>query len=302
MNSVERLVEYSNDIPQEKDYELPDTDPKPEQWPLNGEIVFKNCSMAYREGLPLSLRNFSLVIKPGEKVSIVGRSGAGKSTLTSCIYRLTELNEGGIYIDGVDISKLGLFTLRKNLSIIPQEPVLFKGTIRSNLDPFNQYTDEYLWEVLGKSVFTEEEALEVQKQVLEEGDDVSSLNKFHLLQVVEEDGTNYSNGEKQLLALARALVRNTKILILDEATSSVDHDTDAKIQRQIVKHFSHCTIITIAHRLRTILNYDKVLVLDKGERKDYDSPWRLFNKDGSIFSELCAKSKITPNDFERKDI
>ncbi|KAL6933877.1 hypothetical protein ACO0R3_001659 [Hanseniaspora guilliermondii] len=302
MNSVERLVEYSCDIPQERPYELPDTDPKPEQWPLNGEIVFKDCSMAYREGLPLSLKKFSLLIKPGEKVSIVGRSGAGKSTLTSCIYRLTELNEGSIYIDGVDISKLGLFTLRKNLSIIPQEPVLFKGTIRSNLDPFNQYTDEYLWEVLSKSVFTEEEALEVKKQVLNEGDDISILNKFHLLQIVEEDGTNYSNGEKQMLALARALVRNTKILILDEATSSVDHDTDAKIQRQIVRHFSHCTIITIAHRLRTILNYDKVLVLDKGERKDYDSPWRLFNKDGSIFSELCAKSKITPKDFERKDI
>jgi len=179
---------------------------------------------------------------------------------------------------------------------------LFKGTIRTNLDPFNQFTDEYLWEVLSKSVFTKEEALEVQKQKVEDSSDTSNLSKFHLLQVVEEDGTNYSNGEKQLLALARALVRNTKILILDEATSSVDHDTDAKIQRQIVKHFSHCTIITIAHRLRTILNYDKVLVLDKGERKDYDSPWKLFNKDGSIFSELCAKSKITPNDFERQDI
>ncbi|GMM40039.1 hypothetical protein DAHU10_009400 [Hanseniaspora uvarum] len=302
MNSVERLVEYSQDLPQEKAYELPDTDPNADQWPLNGEIVFENCSMAYREGLPLSLKNLNLVIKPGEKISIVGRSGAGKSTLTSCIYRLTELNDGKIYIDGLDISKLGLYTLRKNLSIIPQEPVLFKGTIRTNLDPFNQFTDEYLWEVLSKSVFTKEEALEVQKQKVEDSSDTSNLSKFHLLQVVEEDGTNYSNGEKQLLALARALVRNTKILILDEATSSVDHDTDAKIQRQIVKHFSHCTIITIAHRLRTILNYDKVLVLDKGERKDYDSPWKLFNKDGSIFSELCAKSKITPNDFERQDI
>ncbi|KAL6928860.1 hypothetical protein ACO0SA_002190 [Hanseniaspora valbyensis] len=295
MNSVERLVEYANDLPQEKAYEIPKTDPNSSDWPLNGEIRFENCSMAYRPGLQMALKNLSIDIKPGEKISIVGRSGAGKSTLTSCIYRLTELNSGKIEIDGIDISKIGLFTLRKNLAIIPQEPVLFKGSIRSNLDPFKQYTDEYLWDVLGKSAFEYEEMLQVCKETV-------LLNKFHLNQTVEEDGSNYSNGEKQMLALARALVRNAKILILDEATSSVDHETDSKIQKQIVKNFSHCTIITIAHRLKTILNYDKVLVLDKGELKDFDSPWKLFNTEGSIFNELCKKSHITIEDFERRDI
>lgn len=295
MNSVERLVEYANDLPQEKAYEIPKTDPNSSDWPLNGEIKFENCSMAYRPGLQMALKNLSINVKPGEKISIVGRSGAGKSTLTSCIYRLTELNEGKIEIDGIDISKIGLFTLRKNLAIIPQEPVLFKGSIRSNLDPFKQYTDECLWDVLGKSVFEYDEMLQVCKETV-------LLNKFHLNQMVEEDGSNYSNGEKQMLALARALVRNAKILILDEATSSVDHETDSKIQKQIVKNFSHCTIITIAHRLKTILNYDKVLVLDKGELKDFDSPWKLFNTEGSIFNELCIKSHITIEDFERKDI
>ncbi|XBW37008.1 hypothetical protein QEN19_002588 [Hanseniaspora menglaensis] len=302
MNSVERLVEYSNNLPQEKAYEIPESDPDQSVWPLKGGIEFKDCSMSYRPGLPLSLKNLTVSFKSGEKISIVGRSGAGKSTLTSCIYRLTELDSGKITIDDVDISKLGLFTLRKNLAIIPQEPVLFKGTIRSNLDPFNQYADEYLWEILGKSVFEFDEMLNVQQQAIVKDGDTSCLSKFHLQQTVEEDGSNYSNGEKQMLALARALVRNAKILILDEATSSVDHETDAKIQQQIVNNFSHCTIITIAHRLRTILNYDKVMVLDMGELKDFDSPWKLFSTEGSIFNELCLKSKITAVDFSRKDI
>lgn len=300
MNSVERLVEYSNDLPQEKAYQIPETDPHEASWPLNGAITFDNCSMAYRPGLPMALKSLSIKIKAGEKVSIVGSSGAGKSTLTSCLYRMTELNSGKIVIDGLDISKLGLYTLRKNLAIIPQDPVLFKGTIRSNLDPFQQYTDEYLWDVLSKSVFDLNEMLEAKKQVASSDGDTSHLDKFHLSQVVNEYGSNYSNGEKQMLALARTLVRNAKILILDEATSSVDYKTDSKIQQQIVNHFSHCTVITIAHRIKTILNYDKVLVLEKGQMRDFDLPWKLFNTHGSLFHVLCEKSKITAENFERK--
>jgi ABC-type multidrug transport system fused ATPase/permease subunit len=289
MNSVERLTYYGNELEQESAYKLPENKPA-ESWPERGQIEFKNASLRYRENLPLVLKNLSLSVKPNEKIGICGRTGAGKSTIMMALYRMSELSEGQILIDGVDVSQIGLFDLRSKLSIIPQDPVLFIGTIRKNLDPFGESTDTQLWDALRRAGLIEN----IKNITNSEGD----LHKFHLDQQVEDEGSNFSLGERQLLALARALVRNSKILILDEATSSVDYETDSKIQNTIINEFSHCTILCIAHRLKTILTYDRVLVLDQGEAVEFDTPTNLFNVQGSIFRQMCEKSNISAADFQ----
>ncbi|GME85382.1 unnamed protein product [Ambrosiozyma monospora] len=235
----------------------------------------------------------SIEVKPHEKIGVCGRTGAGKSTLTACIYRLSE-PEGLITIDGVDISKLGLAELRTKLSIIPQDPVLFSGTIRDNLDPFNEHSDDGLWDALRRAHLVNESMLDEIKEQTEVN---SSMHKFHLLQIVEEDGSNFSLGERQLIALARALVRKTRILILDEATSSVDYETDAKIQDTISHEFANCTILCIAHRLKTIIKYDRILVLEEGEVEEFDNPLNLFHNENGIFRTMCDMSNITADDF-----
>ncbi|CUM68180.1 uncharacterized protein PRCAT00005898001 [Priceomyces carsonii] len=298
MNSAERLCQYAFNLPQEAPYYIEDTAPK-ETWPEEGGIVFDQVSLAYRPGLPLVLKSLDFKIRPMEKIGICGRTGAGKSSLMTALYRLTELEAGLIYIDGVDISTIGLYNLRSKLSIIPQDPVLFRGTIRKNLDPFNQSLDDSLWDSLRRSGLIEDQKLEFVKA---QKKDNPNMHKFHLDQIVGDEGGNFSLGERQLLAFARAVVRESKILILDEATSSVDYETDAKIQSNIVNEFADCTILCIAHRLKTIINYDKILVLDKGEKREFDTPWNLFNRDGSIFQQMCHRSKIVAEDFERKDV
>ena len=297
MNSVERIVNYATELPQEAAYRKPEMTPQ-EPWPSNGEVVFDNVSLSYRPGLPLVLKGVSLNIKGGEKIGICGRTGAGKSTIMSALYRLCELNEGRVLIDGVDTSKLGLYDLRRKLSIIPQDPVLFKGSIRKNLDPFGEREDEELWSALVRSGTIEAEEVEkVKNQHRDESGSSTGLHKFHLDQEVEDDGTNFSLGERQLLALTRALVRQSKILILDEATSSVDYETDAKIQSLIAQEFNRCTILCIAHRLKTILNYDRLVVLDNGTVKEFDTPRSLFCMQDTIFREMCDKSGIKAEDF-----
>ncbi|OWB67367.1 hypothetical protein B5S30_g2725 [[Candida] boidinii] len=293
MNSVERLNHYACDLEQEAPFEIPERDPHPD-WPAEGAIQFDNVCLRYREDLPTVLKNISLNIKPNERIGICGRTGAGKSSIMTALYRLVELSEGSIFIDGVDISKLGLHKLRSKLSIIPQDPVLFSGSIRSNLDPFHTSTDDELWEALRVSGLIKGE--DVAKAKLQDKDD-ESLHKFHLEQDVEDDGANFSLGERQLIALARALIRNSKILILDEATSSVDYETDAKIQQTIATEFSHCTILCIAHRLKTIIDYDRILVLDKGEIAEFDQPKTLYQQEGSIFRSMCDKSGVSEEDF-----
>lgn len=293
MTSFERIYEYAKDLPQEAAYTRSDISP-PSSWPSQGSIVFSNASMRYRDGLPKVLKNVNVEIKGSEKIGICGRTGAGKSTITSLLFRLTELCEGSIHIDGIDISDLGLHELRSKLSIIPQESVLFDGNIRKNLDPFGEVDDEILWKALVKTGLIEEENLTSVKA--QDQDSIS--NKFHLYAPVESGGKNFSLGEKQLISFSRALVRNSKILILDEATSSVDYVTDAKIQKKIKDEFGHCTILCIAHRLRTIIDYDKILVLDEGQVKEFDTPKSLFLNEISIFRMLCDKSSITLDEFK----
>lgn len=292
-NSVERMNHYAYDLAQEAPHEIPEADP-PKEWPQNGAISFKNVNMKYRPELPYVLRNLNLDIKEHEKIGFCGRTGAGKSTFMTCLYRLTEF-EGEVVIDGHDISKLGLHALRSKLTIIPQDPVLFVGNIRSNLDPFDEHTDQQLWEALVTADLIKPEELENVKN--QKVDDEEELHKFHLLRIVDDDGANFSVGERQLIALARALVRKTKILILDEATSSVDYETDSMIQKTISTEFKDCTILSIAHRLNTILNYDRIVVMDKGEVVQYDNPKALFERTDGIFRQMCDQSGITIDDF-----
>lgn len=282
MNSVERLCHYANNLEQEAPFVLPDREPPP-GWPHNGHIELKKVSLRYREGSPLVLKNLNIVIEATEKIGICGRTGAGKSSMVTALYRLVELADGEIEIDGVNVKNIGLHDLRSQLAIIPQDPVLFTGTVRKNLDPFNERTDMELWDALKRSG-------------LYHSHDPASSDKFHLQSSVKDEGSNFSLGERQLLALARALVRRSKILIMDEATSSVDYETDALVQTTVAREFKNCTILSIAHRLKTILYYDKILVLEKGEVEEYDEPLALYHK-GGVFREMCESSNITIDDF-----
>lgn len=290
MNSVERLCHYANSLDQEGAFEVPG-ETLPPDWPQKGHIEFINVSLRFREGVPPAVRNLNINIRPSEKVGVCGRTGAGKSTLITALYRIVELCEGKIKIDGIDVRKIGLHTLRSRVSIIPQDPVLFRGTIRKNLDPFDQRTDMELWDALRRSsLFSSEEI-----KAIKEGKDGEN-SKFHLHSVVEEEGSNFSLGERQLLALARSLVLRSRILIMDEATSNVDYETDCLVQKTVAREFKDCTVISIAHRLKTILSYDKIIVLDNGELVEFDEPFELYNK-GGLFRSMCENSCINTEDF-----
>lgn len=263
MNAAERILHYHTITNEGVSKQITNTPSKPV-----GEIVFQNVSLKYRPELDLVLKNLSVVFQSGHKIGICGRTGAGKSTILQSLFRMVELESGTIKIDGVDISTLSLQDLRKGLSIIPQESVLFQGTVRSNLDPLKEHTDAECWSALQRS-----------------GLSVSLDMK------VDSEGSNFSLGERQLLTLARALLRNAQILVLDEATSNVDYHTDSLVQQTISHEFSHCTILCIAHRLRTIVNYDRILVLEDGEMVEYGPPKELYEKEG-MFRHLCEASGI----------
>ncbi|XP_037829737.1 multidrug resistance-associated protein 4 isoform X2 [Kryptolebias marmoratus] len=264
MTSVERVVEYT-----ELESEAPwETEKRPPpDWPSRGMVVFNKLSFSYGSEGPLVLKNISATFQPGEKVGIVGRTGAGKSSLVSALFRLAE-PQGKIYIDGVATSEIGLHDLRQKMSIIPQDPVLFTDTVRKNLDPFYQHTDEELWRALE----------EVQlKSVVEE-------LPGKLETVLAESGSNFSVGQRQLVCLARAILRKNRILIIDEATANVDPRTDELIQKTIREKFRECTVLTIAHRLNTIIDSDRILVLDSGSIQELDQPFTLLqNKGGALY-------------------
>lgn len=272
--AVERMDEYSQ-IETEADWEKSDTNIH-DNWPSEGQISLVNYSTRYRPGLDLVLKDINATFNGGERVGIVGRTGAGKSSLTLALFRLIEPAEGTIKIDNVDITSLGLHKLRSRLTIIPQDPVLFSGTLRHNLDPFEQYSDEAVWSALRQSHLSEF---------------VSGLSAS-LQHEVTEGGENLSVGQRQLICLARALLRKTKVLVLDEATAAVDLETDDLIQSTIRTEFKDCTIITIAHRLNTVLDYDRILVLKEGLIAELDSPKNLMQKEGGIFRDMCRDAGL----------
>ena len=285
MNSTERIYYYGTALEEEAPAHLA---PVPEKWPEHGQIDFNNVQLRYRPNLPLVLSGFDMHVASGERIGIVGRTGAGKSSIMSTLFRLVELADGNITIDGVDIAKIGLEDLRSRLAIIPQDPTLFKGTIRSNLDPFNQHNDTELWSALRQA------DLVGQDVKMEDG---AANSRIHLDGVVEEEGLNYSLGQRQLMALARALVRNCQIIVCDEATSSVDMETDQKIQKTIATAFKGRTLLCIAHRLKTIIGYDRICVMDAGHIAELDEPLKLYEA-GGIFRGMCDRSGIRREDFE----
>ncbi|KAJ1564651.1 hypothetical protein HK405_014305 [Cladochytrium tenue] len=264
------------DIPQEAAYEVPATKPAGE-WPKNGEIEFRGYSTRYREGLDLVLNGVSFKVRPNEKLGVVGRTGAGKSSLTLSLFRLIEPAGGQILIDGVDVSSLGLFDLRSRMTIIPQDSFLFTGTVRDNLDPFGGCPDERLWAAV------EAAGLKPVVQRLDGGLDSRVL----------QGGENFSVGQRQLICLARAVLRNSHVLVLDEATAAIDYETDAAIQRTIRELARHATVITIAHRVNTIVDYDRILVLDAGRVVELDSPQTLLADKSSRFYALAKEAGIT---------
>uniref|UniRef100_A0AAQ5ZTI0 ATP-binding cassette sub-family C member 5 n=1 Tax=Amphiprion ocellaris TaxID=80972 RepID=A0AAQ5ZTI0_AMPOC len=244
-------------------------------WPQQGKITFQDVRMCYREDLPLVLKNLSFTILPEETIGIVGRTGSGKSSLAVALFRLVELTGGSIIIDGINIAQIGLDDLRSKLAIIPQEPVLFIGTVRSNLDPWDQYSDCQIWEALEKTHIKEM---------------VSQL-PHSLHSEVTENGENFSVGERQLLCVARALLRNSKILILDEATAAIDTETDRLIQETIRCAFGSCITLIIAHRLNTVMSCSRVMVLDNGQILEFDSPAALLADENSRFRAMIETSE-----------
>ncbi|KAG7166923.1 ATP-binding cassette sub-family C member 11-like [Homarus americanus] len=255
--------------------EIPSTEPSP-SWPAKGVIEVKDVKLRYRPELPLVLHGISASIKDGEKIGIIGRTGAGKSSLISTLLRMAELDSGSIIIDGVDISTIGLHTLRSRISVIPQDPVLFQGSVRYNLDPFEEQSDDDVWQALERSHLKGV----VQRQ------------EHGLMSKVEAAGENFSVGERQLICLTRALLRNSKILILDEATASVDVETDHLIQATIKEAFATSTVLTIAHRLNTVANYDRIMVLDAGKVREFDTPEMLMTTEGSVFQEMMQAMNV----------
>ncbi|XP_036687855.1 multidrug resistance-associated protein 4 isoform X7 [Balaenoptera musculus] len=272
MISVERVIEYT-DLEKEASWEYQKRPPP--SWPQEGVIVFDNVNFSYSLDGPLVLKHLTALIKSREKVGIVGRTGAGKSSLIAALFRLSE-PEGKIWIDKVLTTEIGLHDLRKKMSIIPQEPVLFTGTMRKNLDPFNEHTDEELWNALE------------EVQLKEAIEDLPAKMDTELA----ESGSNFSVGQRQLVCLARAILRKNRILIIDEATANVDPRTDELIQKKIREKFAQCTVLTIAHRLNTIIDSDRIMVLDSGRLKEYDEPYVLLqNRDGLFYKMVQQLGK-----------
>ncbi|KAL7749460.1 Transporter of the ATP-binding cassette (ABC) [Sorochytrium milnesiophthora] len=283
MNAVERVVEYL-EIEQEAPAVIPGQRP-PASWPAEGAISVRNLIVKYTPALPPVLKDVSFDVRGGEKIGVVGRTGAGKSTLAIALFRIMEASQGTITVDGVDIARIGLEDLRSRLTIIPQDPVLFEGTIRSNLDVFDEHDDMALWTALRRVHLNQEETVQASSS-----DDTDATPNIALDSPVSEGGANLSVGQRQLLTLARALLRRSKVIVMDESTANVSHDLDAKIQETIRSEFTSSTILCIAHRLRTVIDFDRILVLDHGEVREFDSPRNLLKNEEGIFYNMCAES------------
>ncbi|KIW98705.1 uncharacterized protein Z519_00366 [Cladophialophora bantiana CBS 173.52] len=303
MNATERIVEYSNiTIENQGGVDAPAA------WPTEGNLEVDDLVVGYAPDLPPVLKGLTFKVTKNQRVGVVGRTGAGKSSLTLALFRFLEARSGSIYIDGVDISKIKLYDLRSRLAIIPQDPVLFSGTVRSNLDPFEQQTDKELKEALARvhlissttaspSAVASGSATPVPDQRATDSSPdadaaaAANINIFHSLSSkISEGGLNLSQGQRQLLCLARAIVSRPKIMVLDEATSAVDMETDALIQRSIREEFTDSTLIVIAHRLSTIADFDKILVMGEGRVLEFDTPRELMGKKGGVFRGMVENS------------
>lgn len=282
LSSVGRIQHLTNTVEQEAAHEIEDKRP-PELWPASGEIQFVRATMSYAPGLPPALRQVNLHIKAAEKIGIVGRTGSGKSSLVMALFRMCELSEGVILVDGQDVGKFGLADTRRRMAIIPQEPVMFKGTVWSNLDPFCELMENgkipsdvetKMWRAL---------QLSHMKAAIE-------VLPLKLYAEVEDNGANFSLGQRQLICLARAILSNSSILVLDEATAAMDLETDALIQKTVKEQFENRTVITIAHRLDTIINSDRILGMAAGQVVEFDTPANLLARPDSFFSGLVASA------------
>lgn len=299
LNSVERLQEYI-DLPSEKYFreedilstkaegsDNPFRQPvgpaeMPLPWPSKGVIEFDKVVLKYESQETPVLRNVSFKVPSKKKVGIVGRTGAGKSSLLVALFRVVEPLGGRIMIDGIDVLKLPLRILRSNLAIVPQDPVLFKGSIRSNLDPFAEHDDSILWNALHRVRM----AQQVAAMPGGTGGTYGSLSE----KIIADQGSNLSVGQRQLLCMARAILRNSAVLVMDEATANVDPETDLMIQETIRTQFADCTVLCIAHRVHTVASCDFVLVMDKGAVAEFQSPLKLMENPDSIFYSMCMKS------------
>ncbi|KAJ2744382.1 hypothetical protein GGI20_003014 [Coemansia sp. BCRC 34301] len=288
MNAVERINQYMA-LDQEAPMFVDSS--KPPVWPRTGNVDVQDLVVEYVPGTPV-IHGISFAAAHGEKIGVVGRTGAGKSTLSLAFLRFIEAAQGRILLDNVDIANVGLEDLRRNVTIIPQDPVLFNGTIRFNLDPFSEHPDALLWDALKRSHLVHDPApssSSIPASVTEVG---GMTGIFKSLDAeIKENGRNLSLGQRQLVALARALVRRSRLIIMDEATASVDFDTDDRIQRTIRgSEFADSTLFCIAHRLRTVIDYDRVLVLDNGRIAEFDTPWNLLHIENGLFKSMCEKS------------
>ena len=283
MNSVERVKYYIDTIEQEDEGTLKGLDGKdvivPDEWPAQGTVTGTGVQMRYRDG-PLVLRGVDFQVKGGEKIGIAGRTGSGKSSLMIGLFRIQELALGSITIDGLDTKTIPLRTLRSRLGIIPQDPVLFSSSVRFNLDPFTKHTDAEIWSVLDQ---------------VNMKDHVTTL-PGKLSEEVAEGGDNFSTGQRQLICIARALLRKPKILVLDEATASIDNETDEMIQRMVRVNFKDCTVLTIAHRLNTIIDSDRVIVMDGGLMAEFGPPEALLKNEVGAFKSLWDKHQKSHED------
>ncbi|GAV90046.1 ABC_tran domain-containing protein/ABC_membrane domain-containing protein [Cephalotus follicularis] len=279
MISVERILQYSN-LVSEAPLVIEESRP-PTNWPEVGTICFRNLQIRYAEHLPSVLKNINCTFPGRKKVGVVGRTGSGKSTLIQAIFRIVEPREGSIIVDNVDISKIGLHDLRSRLSIIPQDPTMFEGTVRGNLDPLMQHSDIEVWEALDKCQLG----------------DLVRAKEEKLDATVVENGENWSVGQRQLYCLGRALLRKSSILVLDEATASVDSATDGVIQEIISQQFKDQTVVTIAHRIHTVIHSDLVLVLSDGRVAEFDTPAKLLEREKSFFSKLVKEYSMRSRSF-----
>ncbi|KAE8695494.1 ABC transporter C family member 9 [Hibiscus syriacus] len=281
MISVERILQYSN-LASEAALEVEERRP-PNNWPEVGTICFRNLEIRYAEHLPSVLKNISCTFPGRKKIGVVGRTGSGKSTLIQAIFRIVEPREGCIIIDNVDISRIGLHDLRSRLSIIPQDPTMFEGTVRGNLDPLVQYSDNEVWQVLDKCQLGE----------------IVCAKEEKLDATVTENGENWSVGQRQLLCLGRALLKKSSILVLDEATASVDSATDGVIQKIIHQEFKDRTVVTIAHRIHTVIDSDLILVLSDGRVAEFETPAKLLEREDSLFSKLIREYSTRSKTFQQ---